>query len=647
MLTDAEVQAARAKYNITPAATQSDQAPAIDKAAELDKAWAAAPHKPAISDLGGGHVDEAVRGAGSDIMEHAGNIGKDWQDLFAGKIEAPEVGVRTASELFGGINDIISRGVGAAGALINDATGGKLGEGVKAIAQTPLGQAALHAISKGKDAWDSFAAENPRLAKDLQIIPEGAQLIANVVGGGAAKEGAVAAATDAEKVLQKGTDIAKAGAEAIAKPVKSVANVGGKIGAAGVEQATALKPEVFTHIFHNPELYTDENMSAASRQHLGELVQAAANTKATAITDAMPKAEQLGDKVKNALIARVQALREHATKYPTGGDDALPGAGRKTVKVDPNWLADQFENKDVAGVTFDKEGRIYHGDASSPINRVTSPEGARRLQDLWDTWGPEFAKGVLSRAQFIDFRQHLAQIANYRGGVDTALEKTADRMRDNFNADYRRQVPGLEKLDAEHTKMNRDIERLSKGLVVTDPQGQMQLQEGAIAKILNMTKDTKSETAKQLEELVPGITKDVKAIEDAKAEIGRLTAGLVDEKGHLIETAVNKIANSSGTGKDVLAQRLEELVPGIGQKIQFLRHVESIREAGGIKVGTYARGGALGLGAATMNPWVIAAVALTHPAAAVPILRGLGMTAKAARSFIEGLGMKISGPSIP
>lgn len=677
--------------------------------------------------MGGTRTKKLVKDIAGDFKKRGERVVDDWSELFSGQIEAPEVGMRTASELFGGINDIIGRSIGAAASAVNDATGGKLGDEMKKLADTSLGRAALGALAKGAEAWGEFETKYPRVAKDLMIIPQGATLVANVVGAGAAKNGIQKTGEAALPALKKAGESAAKTAVVAGERAAEVAKTGKKVasglGSAATEHMTAMKPEVFFDILKNPERYSDEAMAGASRQHLGDLVhteavkkteklfgaapkidevaheiQTAAAARIGKIREGSPKPEQLGEEVKAALIKKKQAINEHKKLYSTLGNDSRPGAPRAGIKVDPNWLKRQLQG---VGVRIGDDGRIGAIDAMSPVSLSRSPSAASRLQALWDDWAPRFSKGAISRQEFMNFRETLAEVANYKGGVDTQLEKVAHRFRDSLNKDYRPKIPGLEKLDVEHTNMIRDYDRLAKGNIIEDDLGQLQLQEGALSRIINATKDTKSGTAQQLEDLVPGITKKVKDIEtadaetgriasgllddrgnlteaamskimsatkeeravladrleeilpgvtakiqkiqDTKDEVGRLTKGLVDDKGHLMEGAENKIANAGGIGKDIFVERLEEIVPGIGEKIKFLRNVESIRDAAGLKVGAYIRGGVAASAAFSMNPWLIVAVAITHPSAAVPIMRGLGMSAKKAREFIEGLGMKISG----
>jgi hypothetical protein len=109
-------------------------------------------------------------------------------------------------------------------------------------------------------------------------------------------------------------------------------------------------------------------------------------------------------------------------------------------------------------------------------------------------------------------------------------------------------------------------------------------------------------------------------------------------KGELKDAAISKVANSTGAGKDQLLARLEELSPGITQRIRVLKAVEDIEHTSGIKVGTYAR--ALGVGGQAISGNILGAIVtaiLTAPEVAVPLIRGYGLTKPKIASVLMAL----------
>ncbi len=189
----------------------------------------------------------------------------------------------------------------------------------------------------------------------------------------------------------------------------------------------------------------------------------------------------------------------------------------------------------------------------------------RAMQHIYDLWQPEFKKGVLTAEKFLNFRTDLANIAKFEKqiGKSKPLESMAKIARGKFNEAFRPQIKGLDLLDKETTLKMSELKRLSKGLV--------------------------------------------------------------DKDGKLMEPAINRIANATGKGKDMLIARLEETAPGITQKIKILKAIEDIQHASGIKVGAYTRsiltGGAFLSG---ILPGLITAI-LTSPELAVPLLRQYGL----------------------
>lgn len=109
----------------------------------------------------------------------------------------------------------------------------------------------------------------------------------------------------------------------------------------------------------------------------------------------------------------------------------------------------------------------------------------------------------------------------------------------------------------------------------------------------------------------------------------------------LKDSAINKISNATGIGKDALLSRLEKLVPGIEKQIKLVKVIEDIENSGGQKVGTYARAAGIGAGAITLNPYLIVGSILSIPEIAVPLLRGVGYSAAKIKSTMDVLGIPL------
>lgn len=398
----------------------------------------------------------------------------------------------------------------------------------------------------------------------------------------------------------------------VADAANAVAGNAGTALKSAYSQVYGLPPDDIDFLIKHPEYATQEALSHASLSNLGTDVE----TKIAENAKDIPKVDEITDEVKGGLQKKMQAVNEHALEYTKLGNQ------NKQIKVDPNWLKDQLTNKKIAGVEINPDGQVTHGDADSAIRPSSSPRGAQAMQDLLTTWGPVFADGKMTYKQFLSFRQDLAQLANYKGGVDTVLEKSAHAIRDKFNTTYRKNIPGMDTLDAEHTRLQRDLDNSLTGIATIDKTSGMpsvKMNEGAPSNILNAGKETRGELAKRLENIAPGITNK---IAQRNAFIDKWS-DLVDQNGKLQGNALGNIKNSLNFTKDLKLQKLEGLMPGISDRLKLIKAAENFHGTLGLKPGKYATGAAISQ-VLTGNPIVgLAGVALSSPQVGLKILRTL------------------------
>lgn len=166
----------------------------------------------------------------------------------------------------------------------------------------------------------------------------------------------------------------------------------------------------------------------------------------------------------------------------------------------------------------------------------------------------------LSNNAFLNARTALSNIAKYDATKTSASTMLARELRSTYDHFGKEQIPGLKNLDTVYTQERGILQQIKKDYLKPD--------------------------------------------------------------GSFKDNAVSKIANLNKEGRQLVLDRLENIHPGIGKKIQMLNAFEDIQYAKGQKVGTYARAG-LGLfGVSTMNiPAIIAAI-LSSPDIAVQIIRG-------------------------
>lgn len=208
----------------------------------------------------------------------------------------------------------------------------------------------------------------------------------------------------------------------------------------------------------------------------------------------------------------------------------------------------------------------------STTSKVGKAEIAK-LQDVLDTFKPSFQRGYLSPEEFLTLRGRLAKAAYNDSGIkNTDVAKLAEDIRNNLNTSYRGAIPGLEELDNSYSS---ELDQLSK-----------------------------------------------------------LRKGFLNRHGELLETATNKIANATKAGKEETLARLEQISPGITQRLQALKTIEEIQKAKsggtgltGALLSAGEKGGAIS-GAITGNIPVLAAslgtALLTSPNLVIPVLKMIG-----------------------
>lgn len=195
-----------------------------------------------------------------------------------------------------------------------------------------------------------------------------------------------------------------------------------------------------------------------------------------------------------------------------------------------------------------------------------------KLQDVLDTFKPAFQRGYLSPEEFLTLRKRLDNAAFNDSGIkNTNLADIAAGVRTGLNDTYRKLIPGLEEADNEYSAKSSELKILRKGVL--------------------------------------------------------------DKNGDLLDSAINKIANASGKGKDQFLERLEQITPGITLRLQALKTIEELNSSG-IKVGAYTRSilqagrtGAAVFGAATGNIKMLAGALtmdiISQPKTAVAIMKAV------------------------
>jgi hypothetical protein len=293
-------------------------------------------------------------------------------------------------------------------------------------------------------------------------------------------------------------------------------------------QATGLQPETISQIQKTPESFTKQARESINRVDVAKNIE---ETIKTRIAETTETGKEYGP------------VREIKTPINVGKAD----------------LSELF--KKHTGVEIDAKGKLK----ASASSVIREKRDVTALQHIYDLYGKVFNKGFMTVDEFLNLRGDLRDMAKFGRDVGKSkpLENMAAIMRAELNAKYRKQIPGLDKLDETFGKHASELEELRKGIV--------------------------------------------------------------DNNGNITDAGIKKIANLN-QDKPVLMKQLEKLSPGITQRVKVLKAVEDIQRASGIKVGAYTRTALTG-GAFFSTGLVggLVTAIMTSPELAVPILRAKGV----------------------
>ncbi len=246
---------------------------------------------------------------------------------------------------------------------------------------------------------------------------------------------------------------------------------------------------------------------------------------------------------------------------------------------------------------------------SQPYKLVTSPESTpmsagdkAALQTFLNDY---MQNEEMTPNSFLNARQALANLAKYDATKTTASNTLADGLRTYLNAVGRSDPTSLAKLNDISPEAAKVAESTTGGL----PQ-------------------------------IPGLSELDAAYAPERQLLNKIKSDYLDKDGNLKDSAINKIANITGAGKDMQLSRLEKIVPDISYRVRLLKAVEDIQKAEGEtgqKVGTYVRGSLIGGAALTMNLPVIIGAIMSFPQMAVPLIKGLGLTGDTLAPVLNGI----------
>ena len=198
---------------------------------------------------------------------------------------------------------------------------------------------------------------------------------------------------------------------------------------------------------------------------------------------------------------------------------------------------------------------------------ISSPESlplsAADRSALEDFLGVYGGQTELSNNAFLNTRAALSQLSKYDAAKTGNLQKVARDLRGAYDEAGKSQIEGLVQLDSKYSSEKTILDQIRKDYLT--------------------------------------------------------------KEGTFKDGAVNKIANLTGKGKEQVLDRLEEIMPGVGERVKVLKAVEDIQAATGQKVGTYARGALAVFGAGTGNIPALVTAIIASPSVAVPLIRAYGL----------------------
>lgn len=487
--------------------------------------------------------------------------------------------------------------------------------------------------------------------------------VASIFAGGAALAG-------------RGTEVANLAsktAQLVTKPVSKVAstvgNTASRVSKFGVSQATGLNPETIKTIANAPTEFARSKMAGVTREGIGGEVYEAISKRIDDLSETGAGYDAIRDSGASVRLQSADKLAQEARKYKSAEEfvnsriDEQTGVKTNDIRetvlrqvrsdrpeiinndgtitlyhgtpngkaikdsgnfksgtyfaADERLAKDQYGNKPgftVEKVVVDPANLDYNGNGifvarkNIPLEITESP---KQLTDIWNkaTSGNQFPKiinDVLDKykikvgadGKVITSPESIPLTVADRGALEDFLSVYGGQTELSGNAflNTRSAISQLSKYDAAKTgnlqKVARDLRSAYDEAGKSQIDGLVQL-------------DSKYSTEKQI--------------------LDQIRKDYLTKDGTFKDGAVNKIANLTGKGKEQVLDRLEEIVPGIGDRIKVLKAVEDIQAATGQKVGTYARGTLAAVGAGTGNiPAIIAAI-VASPTVAVPLIRAYGL----------------------
>lgn len=360
---------------------------------------------------------------------------------------------------------------------------------------------------------------------------------------------------------------------------------------------------------------TAKTATTATRKATGKAIETAANATTKAVKNAVPKAIETGSDVAMFAAAKTSGLQPDTISFilqnPDKYTDAVKQGITRSGVADDFFTVVQSKLDDVSGagagydairqsgarVTaidpdfldkfFVREGFNVRNGVVTPTTKSATRDAREiaRLQQFYDTWSPALRNESLDAEEILNLRKDIGALSDFDDtGKPAVSEVLARKIYSNVNDNIANKVPGLRELDNQFSPIKKEIEAIKKEF---------------------LTKDT-------------------------------------DGNYTLKDTAINKIANAKGAGKDKTIARLESYMPGISEKIRVAKVLEDVDFATGRNVGAYLQGGLVAGGLVTGNiPMIVGGMLVANPKLLAKILAKVGKMSKNSTIKATDLANKI------
>lgn len=265
------------------------------------------------------------------------------------------------------------------------------------------------------------------------------------------------------------------GQQQVLQPLKQGAQkageVGAKIGQEGIASASKISLPTLKQIV------ADEPMFAKVKE------KGSAELAKTDLFDRFKQALEERQSERSSTSRQYKSIRESATAVPMG--DYWQGLQKK----------------------YGIEERVNsRGDVELSLNSE-SPLNAADLAKIAE-WKAQYGQGEITPNAFLNFRDKLAVRAGFGRDISTQLENFAKDARKTLNEKVRPQIPGLQNLDAKLAPQIKFLKRIEPEIFFKTGPKAGEVKPGAINTALRLA----GENAKLFEELLPGISREAKAI---------------------------------------------------------------------------------------------------------------------------------------